>query len=60
VSFWRRVRSAVADWWHWNGFSFCYTCRRPFRTHSFWNPWGPNKGPGLCCSEECCDRARRP
>jgi len=32
----------------------CYHCRRWFDRDFFWNPWGPNKGPGLCCSEECC------
>jgi hypothetical protein len=35
----------------------CYACRRFFPRGDFWNPWGPGKGPGLCCSQECCEKA---
>lgn len=58
------LRTLVNDGWR----SFCFalwqmrpircvTCRRWFHRGDFWNPWGPNSGPGLACSQECCEAA---
>lgn len=36
----------------------CITCRGWFLQGDFFNPWGPGKGPGLACSEACCESAK--
>lgn len=35
----------------------CVACRGWFLQGDFLNPWGPGKGPGLACSEACCEMA---
>ncbi len=54
----KRLRQWLKDWWNWHGYTLCVTCRRLFRRCNFWNPWGLGRGPGLACSERCCDAAK--
>jgi hypothetical protein len=55
-----RTHKRLADWKLSEfGPMRCYWCRGWFNRDFFWNPWGPRSGPGLCCSETCCEETRR-
>ena len=52
VAIWTKltIGGTIREW----GPTRCYWCNKWFPRDDFWNPWGPNNGPGLTCSVECC------